>query len=94
MVRKTPSDERRRRKLFTFGWIALLFVLISSLIYWEQTALLYIFATVGVTVLLIVVAVADLGEREATGTASEASEPAAVDGKGAGSFSGAQSPSK
>ncbi len=94
MVRKTPSDERRRRKLFTFGWIVLLFILISSLIYWEQTALLYIFATVGVTLLLIIVAMADLGEREGTGTASEASEPAAADGKGAGSFSGAQSPGK
>ena len=35
------------------------------LIYFEQTALLYIFSTLGVTVLLVIVALADLGQSEA-----------------------------
>ena len=61
MRSKTQASERRRRKLITFIWIALLSLLVITLIYWEQTALLYILATLGVTALLIVVAVTDLG---------------------------------
>jgi len=34
------------------------------LIYFEQTAILYIFSTLGVTVLLVIVATADLGQSE------------------------------
>ena len=55
---------RRRRRMITYLWILGLAVLTISLIYWEQTALLYILATVGVTVLLVVVAVADLAHAE------------------------------
>lgn len=55
-------------------------LLVFLLIYFEQTALLYIFSTLGVTVLLIIVAVADLGQTEASG--SEADQvPAAAGGK-------------
>ena len=55
---------RRRRRMITYLWILGLAVLTISLIYWEQTALLYILATVGVTVLLVIVAVADLAHAE------------------------------
>ena len=63
---------RRRRRMITYLWILGLTVLTVSLIYWELTALLYILATVGVTVLLVVVAVADLahGERVSAQIAS------------------------
>lgn len=39
-------------------------MLVSLLIYFEQTALLYIFSTLGVTILLIIVAVTDLGQSD------------------------------
>ncbi len=50
--------------MITYLWILGLAVLTISLIYWEQTALLYILATVGVTILLVIVAVADLAHAE------------------------------
>jgi hypothetical protein len=55
---------RRRRRMITYLWIIGLAVLTISLIYWELTALLYILATIGVTVLLVVVAVSDLAHGE------------------------------
>lgn len=51
----------------------------SALIYWEQTAMLYILATLGVTALLVVVGLADLGGAESsldqTALADDASTP-------------------
>ena len=58
--RATLASGRRRRKAITVVWIALLAVATICLIYWEMSALLYILATVGVTVLLIIVAFSDL----------------------------------
>ncbi|HEV7397350.1 MAG TPA: hypothetical protein VGN86_12635 [Pyrinomonadaceae bacterium] len=55
---------RRKRKMITYGWIAALAIITISLIYWEQSALLYILATVGVTILLVVVALADLAHAD------------------------------
>ena len=56
----------------TYVWIFGLALLVSLLIYFEQTALLYIFSTVGVTILLIIVATADLGRSElGSGDAAE-----------------------
>lgn len=57
---KSIASERRRRKLFTLLWTALLAVGTIALIYWEMTAVLYILATLGVTALLVIVALADL----------------------------------
>ena len=62
--RKTLASDRRRRKTITFLWIAVLSIVTISLIYWEKTAILYILATLGVTVLLVVVALADLESTE------------------------------
>ena len=58
--------NRRNRKLITFGWMAALAILVIFLIYREMTAVLYILATLGVTALLVVVALADLGHAEKT----------------------------
>ena len=63
------SQRYKRRKLErgvglpTFGLSAIL-VVVSLLIYFERTALLYVLATLGVTALLLVVAFADLGGDE------------------------------
>ncbi|HEV2884893.1 MAG TPA: hypothetical protein VGW36_08545 [Pyrinomonadaceae bacterium] len=62
--KKTLGSDRRRRRLITFTWAGALTVLVFALIYWEQTAVLYILATLGVTALLIVVALSDLGRAE------------------------------
>jgi len=60
MNSKNQASGRRRRKTITYIWIAVLSLIIIALIHWEQTALLYILATLGVTTLLIIVALADL----------------------------------
>lgn len=62
--RNTMAESRRRRRIFTASWMLALTVVIISLIYWEKTAILYILATLGVTALLVVVALADLGAAE------------------------------
>jgi hypothetical protein len=62
--KSTLASNRRRRKMFTFLWIAVLSAGTIALLYWEMTALLYILATLGVTALLMVVALADLGKDE------------------------------
>lgn len=68
MNRKTLAGDRRRRKLIAALWALGLAVLVIVLIYLEQTAILYILCTVGVTALLVIVALADLGEHgETTG---------------------------
>lgn len=62
-MNRKPSvaSERNKRRRFTFLWVAILAVVVGALIYWEMTALLYILSTLGVTALLAVVALADLG---------------------------------
>ena len=64
MNRKTLAGDRRRRKLMTALWALLLAVVVITLIYLEKTAILYILCTLGVTVLLLVVAFSDLAQRE------------------------------
>ncbi len=59
--KKTLAGNRRRRKLITALWFGAISILTIVLIYWEQTAVLYILATLGVTGLLAVVAFSDLG---------------------------------
>ena len=63
-ARTTLASGRRRRKTVTVLWIAALAIGTVSLIYFEMTALLYILATLGVTALLIIVALSDLGGAE------------------------------
>ena len=71
MSSRIQASGRRRRKMITFIWMGLLSLAVIVLIYWEQTALLYILATLGVTALLVVVALADLGaEKTSVGTST------------------------
>lgn len=64
MNRKTLAGDRRRRKLMTSLWALGLAVLVIILIYLEKTAILYIICTLGVCVLLMIVALSDLGRDE------------------------------
>ena len=61
MKRKTAAGDRRRRKMITILWTTVLALGTIILLYKEMTALLYILATLGVTALLVIVAMADLG---------------------------------
>jgi len=66
MTRRTLASDRRRRKMITALWTFLISIGVIVLIYREMSAVLYILATLGVTALLVVVAVTDLahvGER-------------------------------
>jgi membrane protein YdbS with pleckstrin-like domain len=66
MSQRIKSNKARRARGFTYLWILVLAVSVFLLIYFEQTSLLYILATLGVTILLVVVALADLGRSELT----------------------------
>ncbi len=76
------ANRGRNRKFFTFAWIAALTLLTVFLIYRELTAVLYILATLGVTGLLIVVALADLSRHEKFSTESPRADDAAAIGSG------------
>ena len=82
-ARMISRNARRRRRIFTYLWIFALAALTISLIYWELTAILYILATLGVTVLLIVVATSDLARAEKFSTETLAPEQPAAIGRGA-----------
>jgi hypothetical protein len=72
--------KTKKSRTLTYLWIFGLALLVFLLIYFEQTAILYIFSTLGVTALLIIVAMADLGRSElSSGDAAQrpsAAEPA------------------
>ena len=64
MSQRIKSANTKRSRGFTYLWIFGLAVSVFLLIYFEQTSLLYVLATLGVTVLLVIVALADLGQSE------------------------------
>ncbi len=64
MSKRTLAGDRRRRKMITALWAAGFSILIMILIYKELTAVLYILATVGVAVILMVVAFSDLAHTD------------------------------
>jgi fatty acid desaturase len=77
--RKTLARDRRHRKTITTLWVAGLALVVILLIYWEQSAILYILATLGVTALLVSVAVSDLAHTDApSGQLSQPSDAAAI----------------
>jgi hypothetical protein len=79
MSQRIRTKTKKNRTL-TYLWIFGLALLVFLLIYFEQTAILYIFSTLGVTALLIIVAMADLGRSELssgdTAQGPSAAEPA------------------
>lgn len=64
MSQRIRTAKNKKRRVITYLWILALSVAVFLLIYFERTELLYIFATLGVTALLVVVALADLGTSE------------------------------
>lgn len=48
------------RRTIALFWCLLVGILIGFLIYWEQIALLYVIATIGLVILLLIVGFADL----------------------------------
>ena len=57
MMEKQSKYSRRTVALF---WLLVVGIVIGSLIYWEQIALLYVLATLALVVLLLIVGFADL----------------------------------
>lgn len=76
MNRKTLAGDRRRRKFITTLWALGLAAVVIALIYLEKTAILYILCTLGVTVLLMIVAFSDLAHGEEGGHAVVQSDAA------------------
>ena len=74
MSQRIRTSKTKKSRGLTYLWIFGLALLVFLLIYFEQTAILYIFSTLGVTVLLVIVAFADLGRSElSSGDASPGS---------------------
>ncbi|HLN98931.1 MAG TPA: hypothetical protein VK208_10765 [Pyrinomonadaceae bacterium] len=90
MKRRNAADDRRRRKMITILWTAMLALATIILIYKEMTALLYILATLGVTALLVVVAMADLTPAEKLTSGGDRSDDSAAIGSGITSTFGAK----
>jgi energy-converting hydrogenase Eha subunit E len=53
-------ERKFSRTTIALFWLLLVGILIGFLIYWEQIALLYVFATLGLVTLLLIVSFADL----------------------------------
>jgi len=54
------KTKRRRMRTKTFIWMLSVLAAVAALLYWEQTALLFVISTLAVCILLLVVAFADL----------------------------------
>lgn len=76
-TRSLAADQRRRR-LITILWTGLLAIVTIILIYKEMTAVLYILATLGVTALLVIVALAELASSEDVSSDSAVNDSAAI----------------
>jgi hypothetical protein len=63
MSQRIRTKTKKNRSL-TYLWIFGLALLVGLLMWFDQIAILYVFSTLGVTVLLVIVATADLGQSE------------------------------
>ena len=79
---RNVSNTKRRRKMFAVLWSALFAIGTMMLIYWEMTALLYILATLGVTAILVIVAVSDLARGEKHMNLADRADDSAAIGSG------------
>jgi hypothetical protein len=66
--RISHSKIRNRRRLINFAWMAGAALVTIILLYKEQIELLYLLATLSVTILLIIVAFADLSGAKQIGS--------------------------
>jgi hypothetical protein len=86
--RSTIGKDRRRRKAITIFWLAVISAITIFLLYREMIAVLYILATLGVTTLLTVVALADLTDTEIGSPDSQRIDDSAAIGSGITSVAG------
>jgi amino acid permease len=72
--------NKRNKRLIVLAWIVALATLVIFLLYKEKSDWLYVLATLGVTVLLVIVAVSDLhyGERKGVEATSLGDDAAAI----------------
>ena len=61
MTRTDTKRRKRNRRLIMLGWIVGITALIIILLYKERADWLYVLATLGLTTLLVIVAMANLG---------------------------------
>lgn len=79
---KNAGGRLSRRKT-TLLWSLACAIVIIALLYWEQAALIYVLSTLGVTVILVIVAFADLSGSKKSTTDLAAGNDAAAIGDGA-----------
>ena len=85
---RSVAQDKRRRKLIAFLWAAVIAIGTMILLYYEMTAVLYILATLGVTAMLLIVAVSDLAQGEKHVGALPIADDSAAIGSGIVSTSG------
>lgn len=64
MGQMVETTKRRRRLGNKYVWMLSVLAVVSALLYWEQTALLYVLSTLAMCILLLIVAVSDLEGRD------------------------------
>lgn len=81
MARRTRGQGRFSNRQKTWFWIVMTTAVVVALLYWEQIALLYVMATISMTLLLLVVAVSDLsGAQVAAAVATSGDKPLVNEG--------------
>ncbi|HEX8176940.1 MAG TPA: hypothetical protein VF543_17755 [Pyrinomonadaceae bacterium] len=87
MSQRLASNRGRKQggRSLTFVWIGAVVLIVFLLIYFEQTAILYLLATLGLTALLLIVAFADLRDAPNTLDLPRPNDDAAAIGTGIGS---------
>lgn len=74
--------RKNNRRLRTVLWIAGTSALLIALIYFEQTAILYLLATLSLAALLMIIAFSDLRGAQRIASASELGDDSAAIGSG------------
>lgn len=64
MSRRVNTLKGQKRRRGTLVWVTGAVAFVSALLYWEQTALLYVLSTLAMCGLLLVVAFSDLEGRD------------------------------
>jgi hypothetical protein len=82
MSRRVAMARGRKNRRMTYLWVAAFVIVVVTLLYLELTALLYVLATVGMSILLVIVALADLSGAHSTSTEPVPADDAAAIGTG------------
>lgn len=87
MSQRLAGNRGRKQggRNLTWVWISVVILIIFLLIYFEQTAVLYVLATLSLTALLIIVAYADLRDAPNASDLPKPNDDAAAIGTGIGS---------